>query len=228
MARTRTITATLPPPDEMTEPAPALDRPARPKSPLFKAPTTPEPDDSPTMPAAEPGPAPLSSPSGPGRIVGDGGVSGTHSTPPKRITKAQLRPAVERGVLMIGGVLQALLTAPDSPERVYGVWIPDETDTKEISDPAASIAQRRLPAGTGNPDLMDGIVLAFAVFGYVVKQLQRRAEIRAAGHYRAETGPGAGGGAHDPAFPPVDDQGPTTDPAAGLGPVVAAGPDLGP
>jgi hypothetical protein len=93
-------------------------------------------------------------------------------------SKAALEAAARRVVLVVTEAAHAGLTAGDPLAQDAEVWIADEQDLDGIATPAAAIASRRSPE-VGN-DLVDGIALAIAVAGYVVKQFSKLRTIRAA------------------------------------------------
>jgi hypothetical protein len=99
-----------------------------------------------------------------------------------------------------GGIAHSLLTRADTLEREAGLWLPDQDDVDTIADPLASLAARRAPEGSDNPDYTDLVRVVVGVAGYVVKQLRRRAELREDGAPQLyfdspdETAAGAGSG----------------------------------
>lgn len=143
---------------------------------------------------------------GGGPSVGGGtpsGVSGSdrRSTPkkPGGLRKSELKKLTSTAVRTVGGVLNVVLTAANSAEREYGLWIPDTEDVAEMADPLAGIASRRMPEGTDNPDAVDIGRLISAVGGYIGKQLRRRAELRSlAAPQDFYAGPDDGGDQGDP------------------------------
>lgn len=171
-------------------PEPAAESPT---SPLFLQP--PE-DQAEPMPAAtmteDSSPLPPSSSSSPNADAGAVSASpfGTPSTAdpsakpaPKKLTRAALRGYATKAVAFAGGLVAAALTKPDTIERAAGLWVPDEDDVRDISDPVAGLVSRRMPskvAGAMNPDVEDAFVLALALAAYIGKQIQRAAELRAA------------------------------------------------
>lgn len=156
-------------------------------SPLFLP-----PEDLPAEMTTDPEPLPPSSNPSPSDLAGavSESPSGTPSTPgdskpadPPKLTRRALRGYASKAIVSAGRFAQSLLTARESAERAEGVWLPDEEDVRDMADPVAGLVSRKLPAKLGgaaaNPDVEDGIALALALFAYVGKQLERRAEIRA-------------------------------------------------
>lgn len=110
---------------------------------------------------------------------GAGSLSGTPSTEPaKPLSKAQFKKVAESTVRGFGELVHKQLTSPDSPERDHGLWLPDDDDVKLISEPLASIANRRTPAGIAGSDTVDIIVLVVGLVGYGVKQLASLRSLR--------------------------------------------------
>jgi hypothetical protein len=150
-----------------------------PSSPLFSPVPTPDPSTwglPPQSPlSSETDPSDESSPE-----LGDG-----FGSPPPSIARGwkqraeQLLPTTRAGVETAGGVLHSFLTVEDSPEQLHGLYLPDEDDVDAIAVPLAGLASRRVPAEAANPDVTDLIGLAFGVVGYVMKQLRKRAHLRA-------------------------------------------------
>lgn len=160
-------------------PTPALPRDEGPPPPedLGESPLVMNP------PAMMDGPGPSwSGPNGLGSgLDRPGSPSGIPSTPskPPKITRKALREYAGKVIDKAGELACHLLTARDSIEREMGLWRPDEEDRRDIADPLAGLASRRVPDGpAGNPDVVDGFALALALFAYVGKQLARRAELR--------------------------------------------------
>jgi hypothetical protein len=87
-------------------------------------------------------------------------------------------------VRAFGDLVHKRLTSPESIERHEGLWIPDDDDVEAIGDPLAGMASRRTPAGMAGSDTVDIVMLVVGLVGYGLKQLGRRAELRA--QYRPE------------------------------------------
>jgi hypothetical protein len=122
----------------------------------------------------------------PGPIVAGPAAGSPSNTPstdkPAKVTRAGIRGYARKVIVAAGKFAQARLTAPDSPERFEGLWLPDDDDVKDIADPVAGLLVRRIPTRAGgvvaNPDVEDGLVLLLAVVAYVGKQLERKDRIR--------------------------------------------------
>lgn len=99
-----------------------------------------------------------------------------------RSTKARLRALTEttrQGVRTAGGFLHMQLTRPETPERDFGLYLPDDDDVEAIAAPLASLASRRVPEGVANPDVTDLLQLVLGVASYVAKQRGLVADLRA-------------------------------------------------
>lgn len=146
----------------------------------------PMPAEMPVPPSPDPGPSSYSSPSDPSDELGPDFGSGPRSTAEAaasgdwRKRRRELKPVVATAVETAGGIANAVLTAEDSLERQADLYLPDPDDVEAIAEPLAGLASRRVPAGPENPDVADLIGLAFGLVGYVVKQLRKRAAIKAA------------------------------------------------
>lgn len=176
------------------------DTPSPSRGGLFQQPTPPDPE-GPTLVGSmtgppNPNPSQIQGPATPGWSVGGGAGaaspgdpgpsqgygSGPRSTPGNKrggLRKSDLKQLAATAVTTVGGVLCHVLTTSNSPEREAGLWMPDTEDVKGMSDPLASLAQRRAPEGVAdNPDAVDLSRLVMAVGGYIGKQLRKRAELR--------------------------------------------------
>lgn len=186
-SRTKKAVATPPTPP----PAEDLAEPLVPSSPLFRQ---PQPADPPsyhegTTTEATTVEVPWlsqddSDPSAAG--FADASPSGTPSTdnPPQKTPKlgrAALRKWGKKVVMVAGVAVHSALTRPETIQRAGGLWLPDEEDLHDIADPIAGLTLRRLPAGMGkaSPDLEDLIDLAIALGNYLMKQLEKHAELAA-------------------------------------------------
>jgi hypothetical protein len=64
-------------------------------------------------------------------------------------------------------------------ERQYGLWVAEPDEIEGIAVPASKIAYRRLPDDAkGGGEIFDVLDLVLATAGYVLRNLQLRAEIR--------------------------------------------------
>lgn len=86
--------------------------------------------------------------------------------------------AAERVVMILTEAAHQFGTAGDPLAQDLEIWRADEQDVTGIATPAAAIASRRSPEVGG--DLVDGIALAIAVAGYVVKQFHKLHALRLA------------------------------------------------
>lgn len=110
------------------------------------------------------------------------------------LSKAAFAAFIGRGVVMASRLVHRL--AATAAEREYGLWLADGDDINDIAGPASRLAWRRIPREARNADLVDITELAFAVGGYVQKNLADRAMIRqraAAGDEQPDPDPAAPG-----------------------------------
>lgn len=184
-SRTRTKATPAPPEDSSSKPA---------GSPLFLPPEDPPAtfEMSPArveriLEAVTEGAPPssttdLSDALGPGPVLPSGTPSTDNPNKPAKLNRASLRGYARKAIVAAGKFAQARLTLPDSPERMEGMWVPDDDDVNDIANPVAGLVARRLPQRAGgviaNPDVEDGITLFLAVVAYVGKQLERRDRVR--------------------------------------------------
>lgn len=103
-----------------------------------------------------------------------------------KLSRAGLRTAIGGAVRRVCRLVA--IVAADDEERALGVWHPDPEDIEDIAEPAASLVWRRVPADARGGDAMDILQLSLAIAGYVGKNVKRRAEIRAARRFMAESG----------------------------------------
>jgi hypothetical protein len=166
------------PPASETAETPAESQPA---SPLFLTPSD-QPATADHPPADHPS-SPLASPSDHGDGSPDS-ASRARSTDPARVLSPAARLRVFKGIARdaietVGQHANALLVR-NPADRELGVWLPDAEDAKEIGEPLAGIANRRIPKGTAadNPDAADLFRLGVGLVGYVLKSLKARARAR--------------------------------------------------
>lgn len=156
-----------------TTPAEPPSPPAPPRLSPFFRPTSPPPlDTTPTDPWSE---SPDEDPRN--RGLDDDSGSAPRSTGSSRARLRGLRESIKGAIHTIGGVAHQLLTREGTPERDAGLYLPDDDDVKNIGEPLAGLASRRLPEGATNPDATDLIGLVVGVAGYLVKQAAKRAEL---------------------------------------------------
>jgi hypothetical protein len=169
-----------------TATTPTTPAPSETSSLLFQPPTTTANSTSPLEEELSSG-----SPDEPlSHDPGDESGSDLRSTLSGKVTrrlKRSLLPTARTMVTAVGAAVHQALTVDGSLERQHELYLPDEDDVEAIAEPLASLASRRLPEGAGDPDVEDLISLAFGVAGYVVKQLQLRAQIRAYKRQLAQT-----------------------------------------
>lgn len=161
----------------MTHPSPDHDESPQ-THPLFlPADPSPTPSSSPSSPtpssSPEPSPSPLDDLDEPGSPSGPRSTSSGGRGAKIRELRKIMRGAVETA----GGIAHTVLTARDEVERAHGVWLPDDDDVENLSEPLASLASRRAPAVAGNPDTVDLVTLGMALLGYVMKNLAQRADL---------------------------------------------------
>jgi hypothetical protein len=184
--RTRKAPAT-PPAD------PAEDNTSK-VSPLFQAPADLPPAPPPfemsqaredrIMEGVMEAPSSLPNPFAAGPVVGSPSDTPSTDNPnkPAKLTRASVRGYAKKLLVAAGKYAQGRLTAPNSPERMEGLWLPDDDDVKDVADPVAGLVMRRIPSRAGgivaNPDVEDGLVLLLAVVAYVGKQLEKKDRIR--------------------------------------------------
>lgn len=167
---------------------------AIPTSSLFLPPTSPAaalppPSPSPSsstdapkslLPPADTGEAPTWSRDSADSEATSSGPSESSDTPSTgsgiSVSKAGLRVAIGRGLRTATGVVNRLASSP--LEADFNVWRADDEDVRDISDPAARVIWRRVPAEARTGDMVDLVVLGLAVIGYVAKSLDRRATVR--------------------------------------------------
>lgn len=133
------------------------------------------------MPPAPP--SSMTDPSADVPVVGSPSVTpSTDSKPTPKVTRGSIRKYAKLVVAAAGKYAQQRLTLPDSPERAAGLFVPDDEDVADIADPVAGLVSRRIPTRAGgavmNPDVEDGIVLLVALVAYVLKQVERREQLR--------------------------------------------------
>lgn len=145
---------------------------------LFQPPTLPPWESlSDPSPSLDP---PLESPDVPPWSGGaDAGDSPRRSTGSERSRRKKLFKGAKQLVAMAGGMVHQLLTAPETPEREAGLYLPDEDDLAAIADPLAGLASRRMPEGADNPDVADLIALAGGLAAYWLKQRMKRTQLYA-------------------------------------------------
>lgn len=93
------------------------------------------------------------------------------------IDRRGLQNGLTAAVRVTGGAFHRFLTTSEV-ERDADLWIPDDEDERNISEPAARMLARRDITG-GNPDVIDVVMLCIGVAVYVGKQLQMRRALRA-------------------------------------------------
>lgn len=103
-----------------------------------------------------------------------------------KLSKAGLRTGLGTGFRQICKLVAAFIA--DQEERELGLWQPDPDDVDDIAAPAANIVYRRLPDEARGGDVIDIMALGLAVAGYVGKNLQHRAQIRAVRRLQAAQG----------------------------------------
>lgn len=103
-----------------------------------------------------------------------------------RVSKAGLRAAVGTGFRQVCKLIAIVAAAEE--ERQYGLWQPEPDDIEDVARPVTNLVYRRLPEEARGGDAIDLIALGLALAGYVGKNLQRRAVLRA---YLQENGGGA-------------------------------------
>lgn len=94
-----------------------------------------------------------------------------------RVEAKALREGIKVAVAGIGAGLHRYLVRDEYAQAV-GVGLADEQDQEGIATPAAKIAGRRMGPGIVSPDVADGIELAVAVAGYLMKQLEKLTQAR--------------------------------------------------
>ena len=87
-----------------------------------------------------------------------------------QVTREAVATAIDGGTTLAHELL-----ANDEFKRAVGLYLADEKDVEQVSDPVAKIVERHAgdAAAIANPDLADGIALAIAVLGYLSKQFKR-------------------------------------------------------
>lgn len=93
------------------------------------------------------------------------------------VSRAGLRAAIGRGIRTVTGVINRVASSSQL-EQEMEVWKADQEDVDDISDPAARVIWRRVPAEARTGDMIDLVVLGLAVLGYVAKSLDQRAMVR--------------------------------------------------
>lgn len=89
-----------------------------------------------------------------------------------RANKKTLKPVIGQAIEMSTTFAHEGLVRDDF-ERAVELYRADPDDVENISDPAAGLLARRMPAGSDNPDLADGLSLLFAIAGYIAKQMAK-------------------------------------------------------
>ena len=153
-----------------------------PSSPPSPSSTT---DPTPMSPPADAGTGTWSSPGAGSETTGTYGYSDTPSTgdpapsTPSPTTKAGIRAVCRQAVKTVTGLANGFL-ARDQEEADNGLWKADEDDLTDMSNPASRLIYRRLPEDAkGGSDPIDLLQLGVAIAGYVAKNLQLRARLRA-------------------------------------------------
>ncbi|HEY1178812.1 MAG TPA: hypothetical protein VGF17_21880 [Phytomonospora sp.] len=181
--------------DETTpSPSPSDSPKSRPRlaisRPGFLAPPspTPSPSESPSERTEGPSPEPLEDVSAPAWSDQLPELEPLEDAPRRRKTgaspasslasKAAIEDGARRVVLIVTEAAHQTATAGDIVAQELGIWLADDQDVDGIAKPAAAIAARRSPEVGG--DLVDGIALAIAVAGYVVKQFSKLRALRTA------------------------------------------------
>jgi hypothetical protein len=103
-----------------------------------------------------------------------------------KVSKAGLRTGIGAGFRSVCKLVASFVA--DQEERELGLWTPDEDDVADISAPAANIVYRRLPEEARGGDVVDIMALGLALAGFVGKNLQHRAQIRAVRRLQAAQG----------------------------------------
>ena len=137
-----------------------------------------------TSPPADAATGTWSSPGAGSETTGTYGYGDTHSTSdapatPSPTTKAGIRAVCRQAIKTVTGLASGFLTR-DQEEADHGLWVADEDDLTDISNPASRLIYRALPEdakGGSNP--IDLLQLGVAIAGYVAKNLQIRSRIRA-------------------------------------------------
>lgn len=152
------------------------------RPPAFTAAATPDPDLSVSAPAygselgSEPaGPAmppPLDEP-----LSGPPGSSPASGPDLPVASRRALERSIREGLKGAGHFANLSLTATDD-EQLYGVYLLDEDDQKDLAAPLASLAARHATPGVLNPDLADALAALVALAVYASKQLGKLRELR--------------------------------------------------
>lgn len=179
-------------PDSPSSPTPAPSTTSRLFAPIA-SPPIPETDHS--------GPSPSPSEDSPGWSTegpadpyssDPGEPSGIPSTGKAdlKVSKAGLRSAVGTGFRSLCRAAAAFVATEQ--EREYGVWTPDDEDVADVARPATNIIYRRLPDEAKGGDIIDLFALGLALVGYLGKNLQLRAQVRALTQLQAVQGDPSG------------------------------------
>lgn len=84
--------------------------------------------------------------------------------------RAGLRGSIAAGI--VNATEAAHNTLADDVGRHLGQFLASDKEIQEVSDAGARIISRKLPKGTGNPDLEDLLRLGVAVAAYVGRQVR--------------------------------------------------------
>ncbi len=168
------------PTDEEPEPllgeVPGFRRPPD-RHPTNDPPTRTLPADTPTVTS--------STTEGPSQSPSDGSQSprtGPSSSSPASTPEPPADPTALEP--LAGEVIRLLVGVPAfavNERRTPGtdIWLLDDQDIEAIAGPLSRIAARRLPAGEGTSDVVDGAMAVLGMGGYVMKNLDRERRMRA-------------------------------------------------
>lgn len=154
--------------------------PRRLRPPLFHEPDSTSPDPSLEATTQEPGDQGYVSDSGPDEPKEDRGRSAPRGSSRRELFDGKdLAEAIEGGVIGVSVLMHENLTRDDL-ERDAELYIADEADAKNLSQPLAGIAERRMGAAAraASPDLADAVAAAIALAVYITKQLKKWSAIR--------------------------------------------------
>lgn len=116
-------------------------------------------------------------PSGPDQVENSGTPSNGEKVG-KLAGRANLEKAAAKAVTTATGAMHELLA--DEEEKAHGLYLAYEEEVEGISEAAAGLLSRRVPAGVGNPDLADVVQLAMVLGGYILRTWRTRQAIRRA------------------------------------------------
>jgi hypothetical protein len=108
------------------------------------------------------------------------GSSRTFSRAEREAVKATVGQAVQMGSTLA----HVKLTQADTLERAMGIYLADDEDVDNVSEPASSLIARHSGGDLANPDVADGLSIVFAFANYLIKQIAKQlhaAQIRAGG-----------------------------------------------